>query len=59
MNAYQKWRICERKKAYKTLSKANKAIARHKALKRAYECPVCFCWHTTKKLTNSNVRIEE
>ncbi len=47
LNAFQKWRMCDRKKAYETLRKANKAAARFDH--DVYECPICHCWHTTKR----------
>lgn len=46
LNAWQKWRMCGRKKSYPTLSKANKAAAKHNL--HVYKCLICHCWHTTK-----------
>lgn len=48
MDALTKWKMCDRKKSYETQSKANKAAAKRRIVGRAYECPVCFCWHITK-----------
>lgn len=45
--AYQKWRMCDRKKMYPTESKANKQAKKHGH--RSYYCPICFCWHVTSK----------
>lgn len=47
MNAWKKWRMCGRKKSFETESKANKNAKKNDL--RVYHCPVCFCWHTTKK----------
>lgn len=47
LTAWQRWRMCDRKKAYETQSKANKAAAKFDGY--VYECPVCYCWHTTGK----------
>ena len=47
MSAWQRWRTCDRKKIYRTKSKANKAALRWNL--SVYECPICYCWHTTKK----------
>ena len=45
--AYKKWRTCDRKKSYETLSKANEAAKRNELY--VYECPYCFTWHLTKQ----------
>jgi len=47
LNAWQRWRMCGRKKSFETESKANKAARRINGT--SYECPICFCWHVTKK----------
>jgi hypothetical protein len=45
--AYKNWRMCGRKKAFETQSKANKAARLYNQY--VYQCPICFCWHLTKK----------
>src|SRR5690242_3912356 len=46
MNAH-KTKMCIRKVSFTTKAKAQ-AIA-DKFSQRVYECPICFCWHTTSK----------
>ncbi len=46
LSAYQKWQMCDRKKAYDTSKAANKTARKHGH--RAYMCPVCGRWHVTK-----------
>jgi hypothetical protein len=47
LTAWQRWRMCDRKKPYSTRSKANKAARKHDLY--VYECPICFAFHVTKK----------
>ncbi len=42
-----KAKMCLNKKAYYTKQKAQ--IDADKYGLRIYECPICFCWHTTSK----------
>ena len=46
LTAWQRWRMCDRKKPYSSRSKANKAA--HKRDMYSYECPICFAFHITK-----------
>jgi hypothetical protein len=51
------WAMCGKKMSYETQSKANKKIVKaelrgYKGELRTYECPICFCWHITKKKLN-------
>ncbi len=49
LNAYQRWRMCDRKRSYFTKAKANRAAIRTKGRLYVYECPICACWHVTKR----------
>lgn len=51
LTPFQKWRMCDRKRSYETKSKANRAAVKKDFY--VYECPVCFCWHLTKKKKKS------
>ncbi len=46
-DAYRRWRMCGRKKAFDTQRKANKTASKIGNI--VYECPYCFCWHTARK----------
>lgn len=52
MTPYQRWRMCGRKFAYQTRSKANRMASRCAKRYRAkglhvYRCKVCGHWHLT------------
>ena len=45
--ALGRWLMCGRKKDFRSKRAANSyALSRNL---RTYECPICFCWHVTKK----------
>jgi len=46
LTAWQRWRMCDRKKPYATRSKANKAALRRDMY--IYQCPICSAFHITK-----------
>lgn len=48
------WIMCGRKKSFNTKGHACKYIkrVRDRITLRAYECPICYCWHVTKKTIN-------
>lgn len=39
--------VCAEKKAFPTKAHALRIGIKHNQY--AYECPVCFCWHLTKR----------
>jgi hypothetical protein len=46
LTAWQRWRMCDRKKPYFSRRKANKAARKRDMY--VYECPICFAFHITK-----------
>ncbi|MFA9476835.1 hypothetical protein ACERK3_00880 [Phycisphaerales bacterium AB-hyl4] len=46
--SYRRWRMCTRKRAYRTKKAARQVVRRH-ALEgdtvQAYHCPICGRWH--------------
>jgi hypothetical protein len=47
LNAFARWRMCDRKRAFPTQAKAN-AFARKRDMS-AYQCPCCSQWHVTSR----------
>jgi hypothetical protein len=47
LNAFARWRMCDRKRAFPTQAKAN-AFARKRDMS-AYQCPRCSQWHVTSR----------
>lgn len=42
-----KSKMCTRKVSFRTKRKAEAVALRYN--QRVYECPICFCWHTTNR----------